>query len=653
MANLKLEYSFNANPYPIRVSGVGDTNTIDLLVTISQPGPAVAVQSITIEIPVGENADNRLAVAPLPSPNYDTSGLWNITTSGSVVTIQPRSGSSAEVVTTIEFNLPGIVVNDVIGIVPITITEFAPAKLIDPFTYRLEKLASDFPIRKFYASPTVLDDLDQTATIYWECSAEGTNYSYRLHTVDVEADQGYGWMPKECLISGDCYSCDDGKAGVRTPQLAEDTTFALDVIKADPSGTRVIHKTLFVTVRVQVPYFSQAARLVRMLGSFVFLRWRAFNASRVTVRLNDDIIDANAPVDSYVDGYMVTLGENSPRAHFHLTAHARNGDAVAYYAAYPDLSTQQQAQINLPNQWGDAPAVPTSVAAAANVNLAVAGCHDDEAARLIDLSARQIRTLNAFPGVSYLQAVAMTPDGKQLIVGGQGVRGFDASNGNQLWAEGNNCDGMVMAANGSVLLITYANFVAVIDMKNPGAGSTPISNPYPGYPPGQAGKMLTLAVSADGTVGILGMMGGYNAPLSYLTVLNIPQRNSDPKTIALSGYTVAGVAISASGKLALATVYKGDGSGAVMFIDVPNRTVTNTMPLEGSTIPPSGAIVVGDSYAFILVSDNTNHQRVLVLDLAQKKVVATLDTGGKATALALGPDNSSLIVTNDGGVLII
>src|SRR5688572_6228303 len=202
MADLKLEYSFNANPYPIRISGGGDTNTIDLLVTISQPGPAVAVQSITIEIPVGENADNRLAVAPLPPPAYDTPGLWNINTSGSIVTIQPRSGSSAEMVTTIEFSLPGIVVNDVIGIVPITITEFTPAKLIDPYTYRLEKLASDFPISKFYASPIVLHDLDQTATIYWECSAEGKNYSYRLHTVDVEADQGYGWMPKECLISG-------------------------------------------------------------------------------------------------------------------------------------------------------------------------------------------------------------------------------------------------------------------------------------------------------------------------------------------------------------------------------------------------------------------------------------------------------------------
>ncbi|MGZ5435297.1 MAG: hypothetical protein ACXWID_09535 [Pyrinomonadaceae bacterium] len=32
---------------------------------------------------------------------------------------------------------------------------------------------------------------------------------------------------------------------------------------------------------------------------------------------------------------------------------------------------------------------------------------------------------------------------------------------------------------------------------------------------------------------------------------------------------------------------------------------------------------------------------------------ATLDAGGKATALALGPDNSSLIVANEGGVLII
>ena len=609
---------------------------------------------------MGENADNRLSVASLPSPVYDTSGLWAIDASGSIVTIQPRSGSSAEVVTTIEFTLPGIVVNDVIGIVPITITEFTPAKLIDPYTYRLEKLASDFPIRKFYASPIVLDDLDQTATIHWECSAEGKTYSYRLHTVDVQADQGYGWMPKECLIGGDCYSCDDGQAGVRTPQLADDTTFALDVIKADSTGARVLHKTLFVTVRVQVPYFSQAARMVRMLGSFVILRWRAFNASRVTVRLNDDIIDANAPVDTYINGYLVTIPNNATRAHFHLTAHARAGDAVAYYAAFPDLTIQQLVQLTLPvpADWlyNGQQFSGTSVAAAAYSSVAVAGNPSAETAWVIDLSARQIRTLNApgstnaqAPRVSYLQAVAMTPDGKQFIVGGQGVVGFDASNGNQLWAIGNNCDGMVMSANGKVLLLTYANMVGVVDMTNPGAGSQPITHPYPGYPPGQAGKMLTVAVSTDGTVGILGMTGGYVAPFPYLTILNVPQRNSDPKTISLSGYTVSGVAISASGKLALAIVYNGSvyGSSAVMFIDVQNRTVTDTIPLSGSTWPPNGALVMGDSYAF-LVSQN---DPVSVLDLAQKKVVATLPAAGGA--LALGPDNSSLIVAKGLGALII
>lgn len=56
---------------------------------------------------------------------------------------------------------------------------------------------------------------------------------------------------------------------------------------------------------------------------------------------------------------------------------------------------------------------------------------------------------------------------------------------------------------------------------------------------------------------------------------------------------------------------------------------------------------MGDSYAF-LVSPNGS---VFVLDLAQKKVIATFPTAG--SALALGPDNSSLIVANTAGVLII
>lgn len=666
MADLKLDYAFNANPYPIRVSGGGDTNTIDLLVTISQPGPAVVVQSITIEIPMGENADNRLSVASLPSPVYDTSGLWTIDASGSIVTIQPRSGSSAEVVTTIEFTLPGIVVNDVIGIVPITITEFAPAKLIDPYTYRLEKLAADFPIRKFYASPIVLDDLDQIATIYWECSAEGKNYSYRLHTVDVAADQGYGWMPKECLISGDCYSCDDGKAGVSTPQLADDTTFALDVIKADSTGARVLHKTLFVTVRVRVPYFSQAARLVRVPNRFVVLRWRAFNASRVTVRLNDDIVDANAPTDPYLNGYNVPLSGDSTRAHFHLTAHARAGDAVAYYAAFPDLTLQQPVQVTLQNQWNSPsdifgnpdnpqPMAANSVAAAASANFAVAGC-DDEAPRLIDLNLRQVRSLPKGNYVTGLRAVAITPDGKQIIGGGvESVKGLDASNATQLWAIGNNCDGLVMSANGRVLLVTYSNSIGVLDMTNPGAGTKPIANPYPGYPPGMAAKSLTAAITADGSLAILGMMAGWVYPLpDYLTVLNVSQQQADPKTISLAGYTVSWVALSRNGQLALATVYKDGGPGAVMFIDVPSRAVTDTIPLGQYMSPGAASLVIGDSYAFILGSpDNKGTRNVLVLDLAQKKVITTFDAGANATALALGPDNSSLIVANGLGALII
>src|SRR4029077_6769136 len=100
---------------------------------------------------------------------------------------------------------------------------------------------------------------------------EGLNYSYRVRSADGGPDGRYDWIPKECLIGGDCYRNVDGGVGVPTPQLAETTSFALDVIKTDAQGLRVIHKTLVIPVRVEVPYFSNAARVTQVAGQFAVL----------------------------------------------------------------------------------------------------------------------------------------------------------------------------------------------------------------------------------------------------------------------------------------------------------------------------------------------------------------------------------------------
>lgn len=666
---LRLEYGFNSNPCPIRVSGSdSDLSTMDLVVTISRrPELAVTLTKTQITIPIGNNDAFSLSSAGrLPQPRFDQSGPWDIEIpaegNGDTVIIAPKTGASGQVTSTIEFTLPGIVVNRTIGFVPITIKESAPDEIDDGFTYRLEKFESDFPVRRFYATPAVLSDLNETITLRWECTDEGKNYSYRVRSADGGPDGRYDWMPKECLLSGNCYTSLDGTAGVSTPQLAETTSFALDVVKTDSQGLGVIHKTIVIPVRVEVPYFSPAARLIQGAGQFAVLRWRAFNASRVTVRLNDDVIDRDAPADTYLNGYRVNLDGDKPDGHFHLTAHARVGTAVAYYASFPDVNLQKPTQLTeMP--LGFAPGLP---AVAANKNVALVG------GRIIDLDLRQILPYQgnseSFEEVS---AAALTPDAKLAVFGGIPLRAYDVASGNLVWRLSGShgiedfADGVVMTLDGRFLLTSTNSEVRVIEMSNPNAPASMIDTGYIDAM-GPAQNLLTLAVSSDGSTAIVGKTASRAVPLpDYLLVLDVVGRSVKGR-VPITGYFVSQVAMAPDGRLALATVYN-DQQSAVMFIDVPNQTVTDTIQLEDLVSPPVGKIAIGDSYAFILRRKrpderelelssrgiHTDVNTIDVFDLAQKQIVASFDAGTGASSLAVRPDNSSIVVTNAQGLLII
>jgi hypothetical protein len=647
MANLKLEYGFTSNPYPILISGTEDRH-IDLVVTISQPGLAVPVQSILIEIPVGANADHALSADRLPDPHYDKSQKWEITIpkdNGSLVSIKPPKGTkSIDVVSAIEFTIPGIKVNNVKGFVAITITEFSPTAIIDAYTYRLEKLEADFPIRNFYAADPVLHDLDRTTTLYWECTDQGkTGFSYRGRTADASADQGYGWMPKECLTSGICYSCADGPGGVQTPQLAADTTFALDVIKANALGHLEIHKTLFVTVRVEVPSFSHAARLFRLLGEYAVLHWRAFNASRVTVMLNDDVIERNAPADTYLDGYRVALDSDAPRGSFHLTAHARSGKAVAYYASFPGVT------IRKPLQLREMPFRPTYVALAANKNVALVAAEDGQW-RVIDLDQRTVPYIGNFDSVGGTRGVAITPNGKTVVFGGAPIQAWDVATRTQLWHLGGQSpgvqhfsDSLLMTSDGRFLLTTLNSTVGVVDMANPDGEVGQIQT---GYQDRVNQHFMTLAATPDGSTAIVATF-----EVSEILILDIARRSIAAR-ISIPDYSVTQLAIAPDGKLALATVYDFTNQWKLMFIDIASHTITDVISMGAPVLSPAGRVAIGDSYAFVTAGWNENIA-INVIDLSQKKIITTLDGGQRPSALAVRQDNSSLVVLNDGGVLII
>lgn len=348
----RLEYSFTSTPNPIRVSIGGSApvdSLIDLQVMIDNRGSSVNVTKIEIEIPVGGSGatgGNRLSAASaLPEPAYDRTGPWKIEVSGSTVTITPRDKSVGTLAAAILFTLKDIKVNETVGSVPIKITETAPTLIVND-SRQLDKLPADFPVKRFYAvrngqelNPAILTAFDQMVLLKWECSEQGmaAGYSYNVRTIDDN------WYVKDCLNGGDCFGCQDGISGVQSPRLRETTTFALDVIHTDERG-RSIQKTLLLTVRLAVPRIVETAYYQDLYfsGCIARLGWIAADALKCTVELDGKIIDDNAPLDTYEDGYQVVVpitdsmlaGSALPK--YSVTPHGLQGSRP-HRQAFPEI----------------------------------------------------------------------------------------------------------------------------------------------------------------------------------------------------------------------------------------------------------------------------------------------------------------------------
>jgi hypothetical protein len=212
---------------------------------------------------------------------------------------------------------------------------------------------------------------------------------------------------------------------------------------------------------------------------------------------------------------------------------------------------------------------------------------------------------------------------------------------------------MAMTTDGRLLLTTINNEVRIIEMSNPNGPLNCIQTDYVDQM-GSLQNLLTLAVSSDGATAIVGKAASRGVPLpDYLVVLDVAGRSVKGK-VPING-SVSQVAMAPDGRLALATVYNNDGEFTVIFIDVPNQTVTDVISLNHSVIPPLGRISIGDSYAFILVGPNApeTNGTIQVLDLSRKTIITTLDAGPVPTAMVVRQDNSSIVVSNAQGMLVI
>ncbi len=212
---LGLAYVFRPVPDPIRVSlEAGNPRTVDLRVIVSNPTvEPMQLQSVVIRFPIGQDIDAHLSGDPkLPEPVLMTPGSWSVSVSeeGNSIEISP-SGSASSIAfegNPLVFTVPGIRINTKPGEVVLAITEKSVIDKMIIGEARLEKLEADFPVSSFTATPDTITDLKQTVKLNWTCTAEGEKRSYSLRSAQ--------WRPRDCLNKNECFTYNDGAAGVTT-----------------------------------------------------------------------------------------------------------------------------------------------------------------------------------------------------------------------------------------------------------------------------------------------------------------------------------------------------------------------------------------------------------------------------------------------------
>jgi YVTN family beta-propeller protein len=656
-AQRALDYAFAPSPNPIRVSQSDASSSVDLLVIISDPSlSSPTVSEITIEIPTGEETSRTISTAPnLPPPTTDGSGLWSITTAGSTVTIVPSGSSPAPVNSPIMFTIPNIQVNETVGTVPITVTEFGPPspKVVDTTSYSLLKQPADFPIRNFYPSASSLYDLDLPVTLYWECTSQGQEYAYGLRIVSIQSSRRTvtptsrpvpRTLPsaspplRDCVSGGNCYTCADGANGVLFSPMQETTTFALDVVATNSDGTRSILHTVETTVQVAVPSISQVSKVVASpTGRFVILHWMAFNARSCSVELEGTPIEGatNAPPDTYLTGYPVYLSGAAPNPTLTVVANGIDGEAQAYQNLMP-IPTGSPVDFSLDNG-------PQAVAITPDRRLALVATYQDNGVRVLDLASRQVEPKTLTVGYNP-SAIAITPDGATAFVANVADDSVSIVDIRSRTVDATllpitNPPSLAITPDGSLLLVVSSNkgasgpdaihnSVSVVDVasrtiesKRLAVGASPAS----------------IAITPDGTLALV-----TNADDNTLSVIDIAQRSAEAKTIPVGSDPIA-VAISPDGSQAIVANMLDN---TVTIVDIPGR----------KAIASPATVELPDSVAFTLDGNHVligsyQSSGLSVLDLTTL-ATDTIATSDGTAAIGMSPDGSFALVVSTAGNVV-
>jgi YVTN family beta-propeller protein len=469
-------------------------------------------------------------------------------------------------------------------------------------------------------------------TLTWACTDEGKQDVYRVYS-DT-------WQAVDCINDGKCLTWQDGLTGVETPALSQTTVFSLDVVKDDGAGHRSIAGTLHTTVVLAVPSVSELSHLNQYFSSqAVSLHWLAYNAGHCAVTVNGVTVVDKAPVDTYQQGYPLTLQGNHHTYQVSVLAYAATGPAYATHTL-PDVKVGPR--LTIPAGPG-----PSAVALTPDGALALVLNPSSHQMTFVNVAARQPEpTPVTLPRSPW--SIAVTPDGTLALVpvplAGMYIVKVPARQVDPRdYAMGFSPVRMAITPDGKLA------FAA--DPQGPSSGPDPLGGGVWIFD--MAARSLDvhhaienipspylMAITPDGALALVTNQKGHS-----VTVIDVAQRVAEPKTIPV-GNTPQGIAITPDGKLAL-VVNSQDGSLTV--IDIPARTAEpKTIPVGAG--PDTVAITPNGRMALV---GNARDNTVAVVDVAARSVIGTVPVSGLPAqggqSLVVMPDGSGALVLNVSG----
>ena len=494
---------------------------------------------------------------------------------------------------------------------------------------------------------------------------------------------------RDCLGGRGCYSAEEGKAGVKTPQVNVTTTFRVQAVTSAAGDSLKIVGFMDCPVRVAVPWIDPATLACEKLpvpsGRVVRLRWIAHHTDGCSVFVNDDEVVTDAPANTYNDGFFLLLTQPPGKYDISVRPHSDEDTGALPFSPLVTI-TGSPPVIRLPGATATSRVVSLSASAAGN---AVAALYDPAAGTsgiaIIDIAARAAipAAQDISPALDFslwgtwkwpprpLAAAAMSPDGLtcwawtypvppageqasfyncrvdartgrsvQLIKAFPGARPpfapFPVS-----VANGAGTYLLVMPGETYVLLVASdeqdLDYSFNCSFNRP--DGTMVDRPMENW----VGNISDVAYASGASGDPAGSTWFLSAPDAQrvFPVIAKPAASfqaSVPHAIEVPPMP-AGIGMTADGMQALVACQ----SGYVSVIDVPTLTQVDTIQVPGAVYDV--AVRRDGSYAFaVAAATDTDPEAVYVIDLKSRSVPYRFTVPGGT----LGP----VAVTADGGLLI-